>query len=71
MQTVTVEGLDSITSKTPRSEGVGSERDRLQRETWCSPVEEIQARQGKSNTDVHLGLQAECVKEQHLFSMLS
>lgn len=35
MQTVTVEGLDSITSKTLRSEGVGSERDWLQRETWC------------------------------------
>lgn len=35
MQTVTVEELDSITSKTLRSEGVGSERDWLQRETWC------------------------------------
>lgn len=35
MQTVTVEGLKSITSKTLRSEGVGSERDWLQRETRC------------------------------------
>lgn len=71
MQTVTVEGLESITSR------LSGLKVWAQRGTGCKgkhgalPVEEIQARQGKSNTDVRLGLQTGCVREQHLSSLRS
>lgn len=67
-------GLGSSTSKSLKSEGVGSEEGLVARgnKVHCFlPIEKIEARQGKSNTDVHLGLQAGCAREQHLIPELS
>lgn len=79
MKAVSVAGPDSITSKPLKSDGVNSATEprglrgrtscRRKREHCFLQEEGIQFRQGKSNTYVHIGLPAGCIKEQHKSSI--